>query len=173
MTVSAWMPGNQVANLPTATLQFWNAQNLSLGVLARVNDTTYKIFGVPGAVPGALVASVVSAEYTSTHSIFTLLAGTTTFTIDFLSPVSPKNFLRQSLPFSYMTVCVTRPTGTSIQIYSDLDESWTGQTTNTVSDFKISESTYVFQLGVDGAEDYVESTGGKSFLCFIILYHDI
>ena len=36
----------------------------------------------------------------ATHSLFTLSAGGLVFKLDFFSPISPWNYLRQSLPFS-------------------------------------------------------------------------
>ncbi|CZR64017.1 related to glutaminase [Phialocephala subalpina] len=156
--LSAWMPGNQVANLPTATPQFWAGQNLSWSVLARVGGTTYKLFGAPASLTGSLEATLTTAEYTSTHSYFTLAAGAATFTLDFFSPVSPKNYLRQSLPFSYLTVSVSGAASHDIQIYSDIDESWTGQTGNTVGSYNSSfeNGLSLFELFVKGAYLYSE-----------------
>lgn len=70
-----------------------------------------------------------SADYTSTHTTFIVNAGSAIFTLDFFSPVSPQNLVRQSLPFSYLTVSAAGLNGAtpSIQIYSDIDNSWTGQ----------------------------------------------
>ena len=153
------MPGDQAANLPTATPQFWFSQNLTLGILALVDGNIYSLFGVTSKVYGSHAASVVSAEYTATHTIFVLSAGITTFTLDFFSPVSPNNYVRQSLPFSYLTISV-RASGTSsprIQLYCDIDETWTGQAGNTVSNFTSSAGTSIFQLSVNGADTYSEN----------------
>jgi hypothetical protein len=101
---------------------------------------------------------LTSAEYTSTHSIFTLSAGSAaTFTLDFFSPVSPKNYLRQSLPFSYLTVSVNATKASKVQVYSDIDESWTGQSGNTDSTFTKSGGVSFFELSVKGAVQYTES----------------
>ena len=151
---TAWMPGNQVANLATATPQFWTGANLTWSVLARVDGTAYKLFGAPESLQGSIEAELVSAEYTSTHSIFTLNAGGAVFGLDFFSPVSPKNYLRQSLPFGYLTVSVSGD-GAKIQIYSDVDESWTGQAGQTVRNLNISKGV-VFELSVDNAVTYEE-----------------
>jgi len=75
-------------------------------------------------------STVVSAEYTASHTKFVVNAGSAQFELDFLSPVNPKDYLRQSLPFSYLTVSVTGVVNGStanIQIYSDIDDSWNGQ----------------------------------------------
>lgn len=102
--LSAWMPGPFVANLPSNSPQFWAGQNLTWSVIARVDNTTFNLFGVPDAADGTKSAVVQSAEYTSTHSIFILKAGDAKLTLDFFSPVSPSNYLRQSLPFSKQTL---------------------------------------------------------------------
>ncbi|RDW75810.1 hypothetical protein BP5796_06631 [Coleophoma crateriformis] len=155
--LSLWLPGDQVEDLPTATPQFWAGQDLSLGILARVDGTTYKLFGVPGSVGSAVEASVNNATYSSTHSIFGLTAGSVTFTLDFFSPISPSNYLRQSLPFSYVTVSTSSSQAHDIQIYSDIDESWTGQSGSTVSQLTTSGNLSLFQLSVAGAATYSET----------------
>ncbi len=75
-------------------------QNLLWGILARVDGTAYNIMGVPNPVNGTVSATVQKAAFTSTHTFFTVQAGAAVFTLDFFSPVSPSNYLRQSLPFS-------------------------------------------------------------------------
>lgn len=97
--------------------------------MARVDNETYSLFGVPDPVAGVRAGSLQSAEYTTTHTTFVIDAGSAKFILDFFSPVSPQNLIRQSLPFSYLTVSASGTNGAtaSIQIYSDIDNSWTGQ----------------------------------------------
>ena len=68
--------------------------------MVRVDGVTYNVFGVPKGVKGTKSGVVKGVTYTSTHSIFELNAGAVTVKLDFFSPVSPSNYLRQSLPFS-------------------------------------------------------------------------
>lgn len=131
---------------------------MTLAILARINGQAYKLFGTPGSLAGSLEASVLSASYTATHSVFILTAGEATVSIDFFSPVSPKNYLRQSLPFSYITVSVSSGEAQDVQIYSDIDEQWTGQNESTVSSFTSSGNVSMFELSVDGAYTYSESS---------------
>jgi len=96
--------------------------------MARVDGQTYSLFGCPDPVSGVQEASVNSGSYTPTHTVFILTAGSVVFHLDFFSPVSPSNLLRQSLPFSYLTVSASSNSGQhSVQIYSDIDDSWAGQ----------------------------------------------
>ncbi|KAL8689069.1 MAG: hypothetical protein Q9218_005177, partial [Villophora microphyllina] len=151
------MPGSFVADLPSSSPQFWAGQNLTLGVLARIGGQTFSLLGVSDLPSGVQPATVLSAEYTSTHSVFTLTAGNATLKLDFLSPVSPSNYIRQSLPFSYMTVSASNTGRASVQVYADIDETWTGQSGNTAANSSISGQTSVFQLSVNGAATYAQN----------------
>ncbi|KAL8730104.1 MAG: hypothetical protein Q9166_004303 [cf. Caloplaca sp. 2 TL-2023] len=153
----SWMPGSFVADLPASTPQFWAGQNLTMGVMARIDDQTFSLLGVPSPPAGVQPATVFSAEYTSTHTIFTLTAGNATVKLDFLSPVSPSNYVRQSLPFSYLTISALNAGGAPVQVYVDIDESWTGQSGRTAANSLTSEPTSVFQLSVDGAITYTQN----------------
>src|SRR4051812_17453658 len=126
------MPGIQVDNLPSAEPLFWAGSKLTWSVIARVDGTAYSLFGVPNPGSGIVAATTLTAQYTSTHSTFTLSAGSVTFTLDFLSPITPDDYVRQSLPFSYFTVTASG-SGKSVQIYSDIDNTWTGQSGNGTS----------------------------------------
>lgn len=154
---TAWLPGNQAADLPSATPQFWAGQNLTWAVLARVDDITYNLFGAPSPPGNTVSASLLDATYTATHTIFTLAAGEATFRLDFLSPVSPNDYLRQSLPFSYLTVFASSSSSSRIQVYSDVDETWTGQSGNTVASATAAGGTTIFQLTAANAVVYSQN----------------
>lgn len=99
--LSTWMPSDRVQQLPYAEPQFWAGQELGWSVIVRVNGQAYSLMGVPDADANNIrPATVRRAEFTATHSIFDLTAGPVAVTLDFLSPVSPSNYVRQSLPFS-------------------------------------------------------------------------
>ena len=146
-----------MADLPTSVPQFWAGQNLTFGLLARIDGSAYALMGVPSLPDGTEAAIVTSAAYTSTHTVFNLTAGNASITLDFFSPVSPTNYVRQSLPFSYLTISTSNTTSSSIQLYADIDETWTGQTGSTVSNYTTSDNTSAFQLTVDGAYLYSEN----------------
>ncbi|KAH8928296.1 glutaminase [Atractiella rhizophila] len=146
--VSAWLPGSQAASFPSTNPQFWRGQDLTWSVIARVDGVAYNLFGVPAAEENTKAATVVGGSYTSTRTIFNVQAGGATFELLFFSPVAAKDLLRGSLPFSYLTVTATPAAGSSssVQIYSDIDASWTGQTTSTVNAFSTVDATAIYQL---------------------------
>lgn len=131
LTISlAWLPGNQVAELPTAVAQFYHGQQLTWSVMARVDGNTYSLFGVPRPSNNIKPGTLISADFSATHTTFTVIADNVKFVLDFFSPVSPHNYTRQSMPFSYLTVSTSSlnyDVTPSVQIYSDMDNSWIGQ----------------------------------------------
>lgn len=151
------MPGPFVSNLTASNPQFWAGQDLTLGIMARVDGQAFSLLGLPSPPAGVREATVSNAQYTSTHSVFSLLAGNISIKLDFLSPVSPSNYLRQSLPFSYLTVTAANTAGESVQVYVDIDESWTGQSGSTAANATKSGQTSVFQLSVTGAGTYTQN----------------
>ncbi|MCJ1311229.1 hypothetical protein MMC25_004900 [Agyrium rufum] len=155
--LSAWMPGLSVADLPTGVSQFWDGTNLTWALMARVDGDTYSLMGLPTPPADVQPAVFDGAEFTSTHTVFNLTAGNASISLDFFSPVSPANYLRQSLPFSYLTISATTTEDTPVQVYVDIDESWTGQNSSTVSDFSTVASVSYFDLSVNGAYLYSEN----------------
>jgi hypothetical protein len=115
--------------LPTAVAQFYHGQQLTWSVMARVDGTTYSLFGVPRPGDNIKSGTLTSAGFSATHSSFTVTANDVKFVLDFFSPVSPHNYTRQSMPFSYLTVSTSSVNDEtpSVQIYSDMDNSWVGQ----------------------------------------------
>ncbi|KAK1057012.1 hypothetical protein LTR74_014471 [Friedmanniomyces endolithicus] len=158
--LSAWLPGNEVRNLPFASARFWNVLNFTWSVIARVDGRPYSLFGVPLPGPGVQAGVLQSAEYTSTRTTFTVTVGAATFVLDFLSPISPLNYVRQSAPFSYLTVPATSINTSEVQIYSDIDNTWAGQFDEDVQvgwGYTLTnDSTSAFTLTPGGTATYSE-----------------
>ena len=149
--LSTWVPGNQLDDIAQARPQFWNGQNLSWPVLARVDNFAYALFGVPDPwIDGPVNARAESVSYTSTHTIFELSAGDVRVILDFFSPVlpAPEDYERQSLPYSYLTVSVSNPTNvaSSVQIAAGIDQTWTNQNGAAKLNFTKTDSAQFFQF---------------------------
>jgi hypothetical protein len=149
--LSAWVPGNQLDDIAKARPQFWNGQNLSWPILARVDSSAYALFGVPDPwIDGPINARTDSVSYTSTHTVFHLTAGSVKVILDFFSPVlpAPEDYDRQSLPYSYLTVSVSNPTGvaSSVQIAAGIDRTWTNQNGAAQLNYTKTESSQFFQF---------------------------
>ncbi|KAJ5363485.1 uncharacterized protein N7496_009198 [Penicillium cataractarum] len=155
--LSTWMPADRVDRLPYAESQFWAGQDLGWSVMVRIDGQVYSLMGVSDLDASSILpATVRRAEFTSSHSLFDLMAGPVSLTLDFFSPVSPSNYLRQSLPFSYLTVQVNHVWGRDIQIYSDIDGRWTGREHRSVHDFEEHGKLLFHTLSVEDAPRYAE-----------------
>lgn len=102
---------------------------MTWSVIARVDGSTFSLFGVPRPSDRISAGTLTSADFTATHSTITLTANEVEFVLDFFSPVSPRNYTRQSMPYSYLTVSAKSLNSKTptVQVYSDMDNSWLGQ----------------------------------------------
>lgn len=93
--------------------------------LVRVDGKTYTWMGLPGTE----TVNQTAFEYTSTKSIFTMnVADKLEMNITFLSPITPTDYKRQSLVFSYLNVEVSSLDGEDhdVQVYADISAGeWT------------------------------------------------
>lgn len=148
--LSTWLPSTGVANLATAQPQFWNGQDLSWPILARVDGTTYALLNSPsglvGGAGGISAAKTIGVTFSSTHTILELAAGDVDFTLDFFSPVYPRNYTLQSLPYSYLTVNATSSSARHVQIFSAIDQTWTAQDGQSDVNFTATSETGFFQF---------------------------
>ncbi|KAJ5172027.1 hypothetical protein N7492_004620 [Penicillium capsulatum] len=157
--LSTWMPQDAVKELPYRNPQFWAGQDLGWSVLVRVDDQVYSLMGMPDLDESHIrPATVQQAEFTSTHSLFRLKTGPISIVLDFLSPASPSNYIRQSLPFSYLTVQVMDAGEHSIQVYSDIDSRWTGAEDHSMHAFSDEDDVAIHVLSAEDAADYTEAS---------------
>lgn len=154
--LSAWLHGDLAGRAPTAQAQFWSNQTLGWQIAARVDGHAYSLFGFPDGLSGGTEATQTSISMSSTHTNITLTAGAATFHLDFFSPVSPKDYVRYSLPFSYLTVSASAP-GSDIEILSATDEAWTAQEGSVSYTKYTTGATSLFGLYNPGQTLYQES----------------
>ncbi|KKA18490.1 glutaminase, partial [Rasamsonia emersonii CBS 393.64] len=102
---------------------FWSNQITGWAGLIRVDGHAYTWMGAPG--PQAV--NQTAYEYTTTKSIFTFnVDDLVEMTVTFLSPITPNDFKRQSLIFSYLNVDVKSLDGNThdVQLYADISAEW-------------------------------------------------
>jgi hypothetical protein len=125
--LSAWLPQGAGAALNDIWPQFWTGSFLGWAGFVKVDGTAYSFLGNT-IINGVSFNKAVqkSSTFTATQSVFVLTAGPVDITVTFLSPVEPKDLLKQSLPFSYMTVTAVSNNGGShnVQVYSDISAEW-------------------------------------------------
>ncbi|KAI0049479.1 DUF1793-domain-containing protein [Auriscalpium vulgare] len=97
--------------------------------LAKVDGVAYTFLGDQignPSFPGAKQTNLTQTTITPTRSIFNIQAGPVELILTFLSPIEPGDWVRQSMPFSYMSVDVQSLDGNShrVQVYSDISGEW-------------------------------------------------
>lgn len=143
---SAWFPGKHGASFPSSCPMFWTGKSLIWLVLAKVDKTTYSLFGCPqhGHVKEA---KQIARDITSSHTLVTLKAGPVVFELDFFSPVSLVDYVRQSIPFSYLSISIKNdpPKDAQVSIMSSIDDSWTAQV-DTQAELSTTGSSVMYSL---------------------------
>ena len=89
--------------------------------MLRVDNVSYVWMGAPPGV--GQVMNQTAFEYTSTRSTFTMnVNGEVELKAKFLSPVTPDDLMRSSLPYSYLEVEVRSTDGKihDVQLYTDI-----------------------------------------------------
>lgn len=126
------MPGALLSDAATARPQFWTGAELTWPILARVDGTTYALFGSPeGLTSDIHTAKTVDVTYSSTHTYIELSAASVNFTLDFFTPVYPRaqDYALQSLPYSYLTIGAKAfgYASPKVQVFTAIDQTWTAQ----------------------------------------------
>ncbi|KAK7675982.1 hypothetical protein QCA50_021058 [Cerrena zonata] len=103
---------------------FWNHDNLGWEGMIRIDDHAYQWLGVSGTLPD--VANITNTQITPTRTIFTYIAGPAQLTATFLSPIERSDPVKQSIPFSYISLDVNFTDGLQhrVQVYMDISGEW-------------------------------------------------
>ncbi|KAF2746006.1 glutaminase GtaA [Sporormia fimetaria CBS 119925] len=128
--LSTWLPagtglGPSISgHLAGQWATFWTGEFVEWTGLIRVDGKTFLWMGALAGIPKA---EQTYAEYTSTKTAFTFEVGKKVLMqVTFLSPITPLDLKRQSLPFSYMEVQIWPLDGKyhSVQLYTDVSAHW-------------------------------------------------
>ncbi|EST06759.1 protein of unknown function DUF1793 [Kalmanozyma brasiliensis GHG001] len=145
--LNAWLPsGSNLASTPPNRVgnggylagqwtSFWTSSygadgdyRLGWSGYIRIDNVTYEWMGngFGTLVRAGLAATQLRAEYTATRTMFAFEADKVKFNVTFLTPITPDDYVRQSLPLSYLHVELDKSTikNRSIQLYTDIDERW-------------------------------------------------
>ncbi|KAJ7195913.1 hypothetical protein GGX14DRAFT_674126 [Mycena pura] len=130
-TFNAWLNTYGGSNPMKTWPMFWNGNHI-LGWTGyiKVDDVAWHWLGDPG--PGN-ASTWLSTTITPTRTIFAIQAGPMQLNVTFLSPVEPSDWVRQSLPFSYVYVDGASTDGKthSIQLYADISAEWVSNSKDT------------------------------------------
>ncbi|KAE8218857.1 hypothetical protein CF319_g7341 [Tilletia indica] len=120
----------------------------------RIDGTTYQFMGngFGNLVRAGKNANQLSFEYTATRSIFKFEANGILFKVTFFTPITPDDYLRQSIPASYVHFELDELSASNrkVQLFMDIDERWV-----TGYDYDYEEYPYVLDFGEhNGTQQY-------------------
>ncbi|ORY78924.1 glutaminase GtaA [Leucosporidium creatinivorum] len=138
--VNAWLPaggehgsggylvGSWTKHWPISYPPTDKQYELGWAGLIRIDDETFEFLGDPlrDDIGTKLIANQTGFGYTATQSIFSFEARGVAFKVIFLSPVTPHDYVRASLPLSFLSVEVDPKVLKKhrISVYSDINGGW-------------------------------------------------
>ncbi|KAN0137090.1 protein of unknown function (DUF1793) domain containing protein [Lactarius tabidus] len=101
-----------------------NWDDLNLCVLVRVDNITYSAVGYARTVPILPLLNNTMVYPTQTELI--MEAGSMQINLTFLNPIEPGDWVKQSIPFSYLSLTAKSLDGAAhaVQVYSGLGATW-------------------------------------------------
>ncbi|KAI0072439.1 hypothetical protein K474DRAFT_1667817 [Panus rudis PR-1116 ss-1] len=104
---------------------FWNGRTWGWNGLIRVDGQAYQWLGANG-LGADQQANLTDTKITPTKSIFTMQIATMDVTITFFSPIEPSDPVRQSMPFSYVSLEAKSRDNSphNVDVYCDVSGEW-------------------------------------------------
>ncbi|KAH9026764.1 hypothetical protein EDB85DRAFT_1868788 [Lactarius pseudohatsudake] len=114
-------PSNPRISQTTTFSQLTALQVLNLVVLVRVDNITYLFLGNASTVNTTV--NLTNVVVSPTQTKITADAGPMQINLTFLNPIEPGDWVKQSIPFSYMSFTAESLDGTAhaMQVYSDIN----------------------------------------------------
>ncbi|KAH9996263.1 DUF1793-domain-containing protein [Russula vinacea] len=113
---------------------FNNSMILGWSVLVRVDGLTYSFLGAEGLGFLNGTVNLTNVAVTPTQTVVTARAGAMQVNLTFLNPIEPGDWVKQSIPFSYMAFTASSLDGAAhaVQVYSDVSGEWNSGDRNQV-----------------------------------------
>ncbi|KAH9993299.1 hypothetical protein BJV74DRAFT_916837 [Russula compacta] len=124
------------------------SQSLGWSVSVRVDGLAYSFLG---ATPNLnATANMTSIVVTPTQTTLTSQAGPMEFNLTFLNPIEPGDWVKQSIPFSYVALNAKSLDGKAhaTQVYSDVSGEWSSGDRNQVIQWSTTSNSDVIYHSV-------------------------
>ncbi|KAJ3854470.1 hypothetical protein EV368DRAFT_36676 [Lentinula lateritia] len=118
----------------------WDGSNImGWSGFARIDGVTWQWMGQSPIGNGT---TLLSSEITPTSTRFSVIAGSVLFNLTFLSPIEPSDWVKQSLPFIYLSLEAESIDGQAhdVQVYSDISAEWISGNRNLVATWQTTQT---------------------------------
>ncbi|KAJ3769969.1 hypothetical protein FB446DRAFT_745812 [Lentinula raphanica] len=112
----------------------WDLSNImGWSGFARIDGVTWQWMGQAPATGNS--TTLLNSEITPTSTKFSVIAGAVLLNLTFLSPIEPSDWVKQSLPFVYLSLEAESIDGQphDVQVYSDISAEWISGNRNLVA----------------------------------------
>jgi glutaminase A-like protein/uncharacterized protein DUF5127/uncharacterized protein DUF4964 len=105
---------------------FWNGDTTAMGGIARIDGTSFVFAGDPSIGDTGAALKQTHLTLTATRSVFTLQASGVQITLEYLSPIEPRDLQRQSIPMAWVLLTTQSIDGGShdVSVYLDVSGEW-------------------------------------------------
>ncbi|KAL5519642.1 hypothetical protein ACEPAH_1325 [Sanghuangporus vaninii] len=120
--LSVWLDqGNNPASLVNSFPDTWNtAGTFGWYSSVVVDGTPYKLLA-GSIVPEIALANQTAVEFSATRTSFIFTAGPMQINMSFIGPIEPTDLVRQSIPFSYITMSASSIDGNTHNVRMFID----------------------------------------------------
>ncbi|KAH9990995.1 hypothetical protein BJV74DRAFT_977866 [Russula compacta] len=136
-----------------------NTQILSWAVLVLIDGIPYSFLGsantsnlqiLPSLKSMVTDVNLTNVVVTPTQTVFTAQAGPMELNLTFLNPIEPGDWVKQSIPFSYMAFTAESLNGSAhaVQVYSDIGGEWNSGDRNQVIQWSTTANSEVIYHSV-------------------------
>ncbi|KAJ3791208.1 DUF1793-domain-containing protein [Lentinula aff. detonsa] len=119
----------------------WDGSNImGWSGFARIDGVTWQWMG---ASPIGNSTTLFNSEITPTSTKFSVIAGSVLLNLTFLSPIEPSDWVKQSLPFIYLSLQAESIDGQAhdVQVYSDISAEWISGNRNLVATWQTTQTS--------------------------------
>ncbi|KAF8273676.1 hypothetical protein EI94DRAFT_1167505 [Lactarius quietus] len=118
-------------------------QILGWVVFVRIDGLTYSVLGDEPTTSLNGTANVTDTVITPTQTVVTAQAGPMQVNLTFLNPIEPSDWIKQSIPFSYLALSAKSLDGAAhnVQVYSDVSGEWNSGDRSQVIDWSATSTS--------------------------------
>lgn len=163
---SAWQNTTIGTNVADEWPQFWNDNEnnpnpiLGWAGIIQVDNVAYKWLGADTV---SKTANLSGIQVTPTRTIYTIQAGPMDVIVTFLTPIEPSDWVRQSIPFSYVAVNASSNDGQPhhVQLYSDISAEWLSSNRSALAQWSTNSTSSLLyhQIELQTSFPFVETQG--------------
>lgn len=168
--MNTWFRNSDIAPANDSSMFFLHDKKLGWDGFIRIDNQTYQWLG------GSYNSTrTVMSTITPTKTIFRIEAGPVQFNLTFFTPIEPNDYVRQSIPFTYLYLdgfSFSDSISHRVQVYSDVSGEWISrESTARIEWATVKEGAIVYHHATRSIP--VSMVDNENFADDSIIYHAV